>query len=122
MGRSHAKNSLNTAYKYEMGRRAGGDTSRNRRRHPEQFGIMRKRPQGAPEKLFAVPLPNCSRCGQPAAIYTQYDREKSVYRVWAQCTGCGHSTRVFVDLTQPTADSTGTRFAKMAWNAQAGRG
>lgn len=43
MGRKHAKHIGNTAFTFEISPRKVNATSRQKRRHPEQYGILVKR-------------------------------------------------------------------------------
>lgn len=61
-------------------------------------------------------LNNCPNCRSPAAI--RYQKSGSgIFHVWAQCETCGRRTRDFLDYQEPTPDSTGGRFAALAWNS-----
>ena len=61
-------------------------------------------------------LNNCPACNGPAAIRSRADSRRQCFRVWVQCELCGMRTRNFIDYQEPGPDSTGGKFAALAWN------
>lgn len=62
-------------------------------------------------------LNNCPNCRSPAAVIRYTKGISGIFHVWAQCEHCGRRTRDFIDNQEPTPDSTGGRFAALAWNS-----
>lgn len=61
-------------------------------------------------------LNKCQICRGPAAIRSRADGSGRYFHVWAQCELCGTRTRDFIDYQEPGQDSTGGKFAALAWN------
>ena len=60
---------------------------------------------------------SCPACSGAAAIRYRHEGGRPVFRVWVQCELCGMRTREFADLQDPGPDSTGGKFAVIAWNS-----
>lgn len=62
-------------------------------------------------------LNNCPACGSPAAIRYRRDDSKAIFHVWIQCNACGMRTRDFIDEQEPGINTSGGKFAAIAWNS-----
>ena len=62
-------------------------------------------------------LTSCPACGGPAAIRSRTDSRRHCFHVWAQCQHCGMKTREFTDRQEPGENSSGGKWAAIAWNS-----
>ncbi len=61
-------------------------------------------------------LCNCPACNGPAGIRYRTDSRRHCFRVWIECGTCRSRTREFIDTQEPGPDTTGGKFAALAWN------